>query len=527
MIYDRFLGPIDGAAMKNIFWLLFACWILPIGTSANVRLASIFGNRMVLQRHAEVPVWGTAQKDEKITVAFADQRVTATANETGQWMVRLAPMSEGGPYEMIVSGDDTVRLSDILVGEVWLCSGQSNMELAVERTTNAKEEIAAARYPMIRLFTVKRAVAESPQESCTGSWSACDSSSVRKFSGAAYYFGRKLFQDLGVPIGLVHSSYGGTPAEAWMSKEALGSDPDFQPILDRWKKNVEEFPEKKKEFEVKRDQLMQKWREDSAKATLVGKAPPVRPQEPIGPGNRSTPSGLYNGMIAPLVPFAFKGVIWYQGESNASRAHQYRKLLPALILDWRKAWQQELPFYYVQLPNLDRQPEPSRSGWAELRESQLMTLRVPRTAMAVTIDVGDPSDLHPANKQDVGHRLALLARGNVYGKGTTTFQGPIFRGYKIEDTQVRMMFDNASSMHARGGKALNGFVIAGADKVFVPAQARIDGSDVLVWSDKVTNPLSVRYAWADNPTCNLVNDADLPASPCRTDDWPEITFGKE
>ena len=231
---------------------------------------------MVLQRETKVPVWGTARKDEKITVAFADQKVSTSADANGRWLVRLAPMVEGGPFEMVVSGDDTVRLTDVLVGEVWLCSGQSNMELAVERTTNAKEEIAAARYPLIRLFTVLRTGSESPRESWIGSWYACDSSSVRKFSGAADFFGRKLHQDLGIPIGLVHSSYGGTPAEAWMSKEALGSDVDFQPILDRWKKNVEEYPEKKKEFESNRSQFMQKWQEDSATATKAGKAPPAQ-----------------------------------------------------------------------------------------------------------------------------------------------------------------------------------------------------------------------------------------------------------
>jgi sialate O-acetylesterase len=232
-------------------------------------------------------------------------------------------------------------------------------------------------------------------------------------------------------------------------------------------------------------------------------------------------------MIAPIVPVAFKGVIWYQAESNASRAYQYRKLFPALILDWRRVWDRVFPFYYVQLPNLNRQPEPSKSGWAELRESQLMTLSVPKTAMAVTIDIGDPTNLHPQNKQDVGFRLALLADGLLYGKDNTTFQSPLYRSHKINGKEIRIMFDNSFGMHPRDGKGLNGFMIAGEDKTFIPAQARIEGNEVIVWSVGIKKPVSVRYAWADNPMCNLVNDANLPASPFRTDDWPEVTFIKQ
>ncbi len=513
--------------MKRTQWLLLMCLLALPMVVAQVHVASIFGDHMVLQRNTDVPVWGSARPGEVVRVSVAGQSASATADQSGRWSVRLDPMKEGGPFTMTVAAEDTVTLHDILIGEVWLCSGQSNMELPVERTTNAKEEIAAANYPSIRLFTVKRRVAESPLESCEGSWTLCDSTSIRRFSGVAYYFGRQLFKDLGVPVGLVHSAYGGTPAEAWMSAEALAAESHFQPILNRWKTNLETYPIRKKEFDENREALFARWREDSARAVEGGKAPPARPQEPIGPGNRSTPSGLYNGMIAPIVPFAFKGIIWYQGESNASRAHQYRRLFPALIEDWRGAWKQELPFYFVQLPNLDRQPEPSKSGWAELREAQLMTLRVPSTAMAVTIDIGDPKDLHPANKQDVGARLALLAEGLLYGKMGYTFQSPMYRSWTVEGSHVRIQFDHAVGLHARGGGEVSGFVIAGEDRAFVPARATIDGGDVLVWSDAVSAPAAVRYAWADNPACNLVNEADLPASPFRTDEWPGVTFKKE
>jgi sialate O-acetylesterase len=513
--------------MKKLL-LMIAVWsFIPSTGAAAVRFASIFGDRMVLQRHVDVPVWGTGLPGETITVSFAGQHVSARADDAGKWMVHLTPVKEGGPYELTAAGSDTVRLVDILVGEVWLCSGQSNMELAVGKTANAEKEIASAQYPAIRLFTVKRTVADSPQTSCTGAWLVCDSAAVRSFSGTAYYFGRKLHLDLNVPIGLVHSSYGGTSAEAWMSRQALESNVAFGPILDRWKKNIEEYPLKKKEFEADRERLMRAWDEASVKAAAEGKAAPARPQEPIGPGNRSTPSGLYNAMIAPVVPFAFKGIIWYQGEANAGRAYQYRTLFPALIRDWRKRWGVDLPFYFVQLPNLNRQPEPSKSGWAELRESQLLTLTVPRTAMAVTIDIGDPSNLHPKNKQDVGWRLALLAEGLLYGNDKTAFQSPLFRSSVSEGNHMRIRFDHAAGLHAKGNGVVNGFVIAGEDKSFVPAQAKVDGTDVLVWNSAVNRPVSVRYAWADDPACNLVNGAGLPASPFRTDDWPEVTFKKQ
>jgi sialate O-acetylesterase len=513
--------------MYKMLCLLVAWVLMPSSGGAGVRVASIFGSNMVLQRNASVPVWGTARNGETVTVSFAGTSVSTTADATGRWMVHLPSMKEGGPFELVVTGSDTVRCTNILVGEVWLCSGQSNMSLAVEKTTNAEKEIASAYNPMIRLFTVKRAVADSPQTSCTGSWLLCDPSTVKSFSGAGYYFGRKLQQDLRVPIGLVHSSYGGTPAEAWMSQQALTSDSNFQPILDRWKKNLAEYPEKQRDFEAHRERLMKAWDEASATAAKDGKAAPTRPQEPIGPGNRSTPSGLFNAMIAPIVPFAFKGVIWYQGESNAARAYQYRTLFPALIRDWRSAWGADVPFYYVQLPNLDRQPEPSKSGWAELREAQLFTLAVPKTAMAVTIDIGDPTNLHPQNKQDVGYRLALLAEGLQYGGNTESCQSPIYRSSAREGNRIRIRFEHAAGLHPKEGKELKGFVCAGEDKVFVPAQAAIDGTDILVWNDAVSAPASVRYGWADNPPCNLVNGAGLPASPFRTDDWHEVTYKKK
>ncbi len=523
--------------MKKIVSVFLLSLLIPASGAAAVRLASVFGDRMVLQRNVRVPVWGTGQKGEKITVMIAGQTKAAVADDAGKWMVHLDPMKEGGPHVLAAAGRDTVRIADILVGEVWLCSGQSNMALAVEKAANAEKEIASADYPAIRLFTVKRTVADTPEQSCSGEWLVCDSSSVRSFSAAAYFFGRTLHRDLRVPVGLVHSAYGGTPAEAWMSAHALDADTAFGSIRERWKENLLDYPAKKKQFDAVRDSLTKQWNEASERAVREGKAAPARPQEPLGPGNRSTPSGLYNGMIAPIVPFAFKGVIWYQGEANAGRALQYRRLFPALIRDWRTQWNEDLPFYYVQLPNLDRQPEPSKSGWAELREAQLMTLALPGTAMAVTIDIGDPTNLHPQNKQDVGVRLALLAEGLLYGIAKKECQSPIYRSSAIEGSRVRIRFANAAGLHARETKdakngttmsgaspAVTGFAIAGADKVFVPAQAAIDGGDAIVWSDEVKTPVSVRYAWADNPSCNLVNESGLPASPFRTDEWTSVTL---
>ena len=498
-------------------------------TRADISLPAVFGAHMVLQRDQPIPVWGRADAGEKVTVELGSIRAETVTATDGSWRVDLPAQPAGGPCTLVVQGKNHLRFDDVLLGDVWLCSGQSNMTLRVDKARDARSEIAAAKFPAIRLFSVTRTVADSPQLTCKGEWTACSPESVGAFSAVGYFFGRKLHQDLGVPVGLIHSSWGGTTAEAWTPRAVLEASPELSPILTRWAQELAEFPQKKADFDANRDRLLAEWKVAAANAKKSGRMPPAEPRLRTGPGTQYQPAGLYHAMIAPLVPFGLRGVIWYQGEGNAQRAHQYRTLFPALITAWRDAWQRpELPFLFVQLPNLARQPEPSKSGWAELREAQAMALSLPQTGMAVTIDVGDPQDLHPINKQPVGERLALAANHLVYGAPAADCVSPRYRSSDIRSRNVHITFaPPALALATSDRQAPRGFTIAGADHRFVPAKARIDGDTLVVWSDEVPLPAAVRYAWADNPSCNLVSATGLPVSPFRTDDWPEVTTGKK
>ncbi|UCF14994.1 MAG: hypothetical protein JSW59_16420, partial [Phycisphaerales bacterium] len=352
-------------------------------------------------------------------------------------------------------------------------------------------------------------------------WSLCSPESVPGFSAVGYFFGRELHKELNVPIGLVHTSWGGTPAEAWTRREVLEAHDQFEPILARQADIIARYPQAYREYEQK----LEEWNKAAEKAKADGEKPPRKPGAPRGPDHPHSPAGLYNGMISPLVPYGIQGAIWYQGESNAGRAYQYRRLFPAMIKNWRKDWRQgNFPFLFVQLANFRAtKEEPDESNWAELREAQSMTLSLPNTGMATIIDIGDANDIHPRNKQDVGKRLALWALAETYKKNLV-YSGPIYESMKVESGKIRLSFDHVGSgLVARGGEALTGFAIAGADRKFVWADARIDGNTVVVGSDDVDKPVAVRYAWADNPVCNLYNKENLPASPFRTDDWPGVT----
>jgi len=500
--------------------------LLAVGlcASADVKLHGLFTDGMVLQQGKEVPVWGKADEGERVTVRFLNQTVSAVARN-GKWMVRLKKMKAGGPYKMVVSGKNTIVLNDVYVGEVWVASGQSNMAMPVARCLNAEEEIANSRNPLIRLYTVPRKIAQTPQEDVEGQWMECNPDTVGSFSGVAYFFGRELQKALKVPVGLIHTSWGGTPAEAWTCKWALEKDPELKVILDAYEIALKRLPKAMERYKKRLEQ----YKEAVKKARKEGKKPPRRPHPPMGPENRHCPCGLYNAMIAPLIPYAIAGVIWYQGEANASRAYQYRKLFPAMITNWREDWKQgDFPFLFVQLAAFKPiSPEPQESAWAELREAQLMTLSLPNTGMAVAIDVGDQFNAHPKNKQAVGARLALAARAIAYGE-KIVYSGPIYKSMKIEDGKVILTFDHAGSgLVAKDGE-LKGFAICGADRKFVWAKAKIIGKDkVAVWSPDVPSPVAVRYAWADYPVCNLYNKEGLPASPFRTDDFPMLTGPKK
>ncbi len=508
---------------------LIAAWVLAtaVGASAAVSAPSIFGDHMVLQQGKTLPIWGKAEPGEEVRVSLGKKTQRVVACPDGRWMAKLPKMKAGGPHELVIEGkDNTLRFADVLVGEVWLGSGQSNMQWPVSHSNDETKEIAAANHPKIRLFTVTRTTAVAPQDDCQGSWVVCSPETVPDFSAALYFFGRELHQQLnGVPVGLIHSSWGGTPAESWTSRAALESDPDLAGMVQHWDQLLAEYPEAKTAY----DQAMEAWQKAAEEAKAAGAAEPAKPEEPRGPNHPWMASGLYNAMIAPLVPYALQGAIWYQGESNAGRAYQYRKLFSTMINDWRNAWQQgPFSFYFVQLANFtDALPEPGDSDWAELREAQTMALSLKNTGMAVAIDIGEAKDIHPRNKQDVGKRLALNALAKDYKK-RVVWSGPLYKSMRVQGDKIALRFTHAhGGLTAADGKALTGFAIAGEDRKFVWAEAEIKGKTVIVSSPNVSNPVAVRYAWAHNPVCNLANGKGLPASPFRTDQWPGLTVNNK
>ena len=490
---------------------------------ADIKLPAIIGDNMVLQQGGKVPIWGWADPGEEVTagVSWNSTKLAVKADKDGKWTFKINPPKAGGPYEMMIAGKNTITIKNILVGEVWVCSGQSNMQMSVQSSANAEQEIAEAGYPKIRLFSVKLTVAEKPQSDCEGSWTECSPATVPGFSAVAYFFGRELHKQLNVPVGLIHTSWGGTPAESWTRREVLEANADFVPIVKRYDDAVAKYPQAMEEYKQK----LVEWKQAAEKALSDGNKPPRRPGEPFGPGNPNSPAGLYNAMIAPLIPYSIQGAIWYQGESNAGRAYQYRTLFPAMIKNWRDDWGQgNFSFLFVQLANFMKvKPEPDESSWAELREAQSMTLALPNTGMAVIIDIGDADNIHPTNKQDVGKRLALWPLAGIYGK-KLVYSGPLYKSMKVDRNSIILSFDHVGGgLVAKGDGQLKGFSIAGSDHKFVWADAKIDGNTVVVSSDKVSEPAAVRYAWADNPVCNLYNQEGLPASPFRTDEWPGVT----
>ena len=634
-------------------------------STSALKLPALFSDHMVLQQKMKCPVWGWAKDGAMVTIEINGKKAKAKARG-GRWQVRLPAMEAGGPYTLTISTTDkTIELKDVLVGEVWVCSGQSNMEFPVESANNAKAEIAAAKYPDLRLFTVEKATSSEPLQDVTGKWVVCTPETVGDFSAVGYFFGRDLLKSGVKPIGLIDTTWGGTPAEAWTSIEALKSDPDFAPILTRDEDSKKIQAQLMKKYGTKlitdernadvimadntalkkgwanvnidlsewdtmnlptlwentglsidgvvwfrRDvNIPQEWagRDLTLKLSTIddidltyfngtqvgrtfydipspwtepriytvpgnlvragknviavrvfdgqggggiypsntpmqigpgGNANPIDLSGPwhyrierimsLGSGQQNLPARLYNAMLAPLVPYGIKGAIWYQGESNADRAYQYRKLFAAMIQNWRRAWNVgDFPFYFVQLANyMQRKAEPGDSEWAELREAQQMTLSLPHTGMAVIIDVGNPNDIHPRDKQTVGKRLALIAQAKDYDQNVE-YSGPVYSSMAIEGNQIRLHFEHIDGGLVAKDGPLTGFAIAGADRKFYWADATIEGKTIVVKSDKVAAPVAVRYAWADDPACNLYNGAGLPASPFRTDDWPGITINNK
>jgi sialate O-acetylesterase len=501
---------------------------------ADVTPALPFQNFAVLQQGRAVPVWGTADAGEKITVTYTAGSVTRTASATaasdGRWRTDLPALAASAePATLTFTGKNTVTLTDILVGEVWLASGQSNMAWALgwgNRVTNAKAEIAAAHFPLIREITIKASAADTPQSTVPGNWRACSPSTVGNFSAAAYFFARDLHQKLNVPVGIINASWGGSAIEPFMTPDSLAADPHGPAVIAKWKEKTAGYPAAKARYDAE----LAAWRAAKLAAEKAGeKFTQKMPGLPPGPGHQSTPSGSYNAMIHPLVPYALRGVIWYQGETNAGRHVEYRTFFPSLITGWRAVFNQpDLPFYWVQLAAYGANGDPQGVGFPWLRDAQDRTLSVPHTGQALAIDIGETGDIHPANKQDVGRRLALLALRRTYGQKDIVDSGPRLAQTELAagaPDLVRLRFTDIAgglkNTNPADPDAVLGFEVAGADKNFRPAAARIENPTtgvVLVTAPAaVPAPAFVRYAFRNDPKNTLANSAGLPAAPFRTD----------
>ncbi|RCS41586.1 sialate O-acetylesterase [Bremerella cremea] len=510
-----------------MFAVLFAC-LFAGSLQAELKLPNLFTDHMVLQRDMPIFIWGQADKGADVTVTLGDQKVNVTANDDGRWKAELKSLPAGGPHEVVVrSGDSEKVISDVLVGEVWVCSGQSNMQWDVNSANDADIEKLTANFPKMRLITVPQVGTQEPQDNFNGKWEICTPETVGSFSAVGYFFGRQLEQTLDVPIGLIDNSWGGSSAEAWVNRDLLRESGKFNELLSRWEKTEATYDHEKAMAQY-RDNLAA-WQKKADEAKAAGKPTPGgRPNPPRNPlTNQHRPANLYNGVLNPIIGYGIRGVIWYQGESNAGRAYQYRDLFPLMIENWRNDWGQgDFPFYWVQLADFrPEKDQPAESDWAELREAQTMTLdRLPKTGEAVIIDLGEAEDIHPKNKQDVAKRLARLALANDYGYKIVS-QSPRYKSMKVDRDAIVLEFDTfGSQLDSFDTRALQGFTIAGEDKKFVHATASIvDAKHVRVASPEVKQPVAVRYAWADNPVANLQNVQGMPVTPFRTDDWDGVT----
>lgn len=482
---------------------------------ANVVLAPLFTDNAVLQRDKPVPIWGTADVGEKITVAFAGQSLATTADATGKWSVALAALpANAKPADLVVKGNNTVTRTNVVVGEVWIASGQSNMEWALKNTYDAALDIAgSAANPLIRHIKIAKKVSDAPLTTATGTWQVASPATTAEFTAVGYYFAVDLYRVLNVPVGIINSSWGGTRVEAWIDSATLKANPAFESVGRDWTKTLEAYPAAK----AKQVADLAAWKIEADAAKAAGQPFTKRaPADPWGAGHPATPSGLNNGMITPLAPYALRGAIWYQGESNAGKAAQYNALFSAMITGWRTQFGQgDFPFYWVQLANYQ---SPTDTNWAFLREAQTQTLALPNTGQAVTVDIGDVSDIHPRNKRDVGRRLARVALARTYGQKIVA-SGPVFAKAERDGTSFRVSFTEINGGLLAPLNALVGFELAGEDKVFKPATAKIEKDTVVVTCAEVSAPVAVRYAWRNAPLAGLFNKEGLPAVPFRSDAW--------
>lgn len=491
--------------------------------TAELRLPAVISDGMILRQDHANPLWGWAEPGEKVVVTVAGHTVSGKAGQDGRWQVSLPPFAASSePIEIHLrtsSGSERI-IRNVLVGEVWFCTGPSNIFWPVKRCDNAQQEIAAAKYPEIRFFTVKLNVADEPQDDCVGNWFACNPRTVGDVSGIGYFFARKIHKEQSVPVGVLQSFLGGTRVEAWTSKEALDSQPALRPILGWWEDAIADYDADQAMADYQRE--LKRWKHLAADAENQSRKPPRRPARPEDPRtSRHRPACLYNGMVAPLIPFGIRGAISYQGLGNLYWAEHSRGLLSTMIRDWRSRWGQgPFPFGMVQPAPFpcDRWPKQHKDAYSLQRESQLLVLdELPNTGLAPTMDIGDLDELHFTNKQDVGKRLARWALAAVYGQDVP-YAGPIYESMAVEGNKVRIRFKHtAKGLATSDGLAPTHFTIAGEDYVFQPAAAMIEGNTVLVHSKDVDKPTVVRFAWSDTAIPNLVNSDGLPASLFRTD----------
>ncbi|QDU88591.1 hypothetical protein Pla175_19710 [Pirellulimonas nuda] len=489
-------------------------------------LSDLFSDHAVLQRDQPIRVWGRCQPGGKVELSLADEKATATADESGKWQAELAARPAGGPYTLkVASGDEEVVAQDVLIGDVWVCSGQSNMQWRLDQSRDAELAIAAADEPMLRLMRIDTIGSQDPTEQIDTQWRVSSPKEAGSFSGVGYFFGRQLQEALGVPIGLIDNSWGGSACEAWVPPAALADEAMYGPLRKRWS----EIEANSDEASLRRDyaEKLTQWREQREKALAEGRSAPGRPWINAPLFGNQRPGNLFAARVEPIRDFPITGVIWYQGESNAGRAYQYRELFPTMIGAWRDAWgQADLPFYWVQLADFKpEKPAPAPSDWAELREAQTMTLdRLENVGQALAIDLGEANDIHPKNKQSVASRLARLALADVYGSKMPARSPRLEECEFADDAAQLTLTDCEGGLRTFDGVPPQGFAIAGSDQQFHWADAKITGKNtVRLSSAEVREPVAVRYAWADNPRVNLYNSAWLPVTPFRTDDWPGVT----
>jgi sialate O-acetylesterase len=494
---------------------------------AELRLPSIFGDHMVLQRDIELRVRGWDVPGQDVSVSIAGQSATGRAGSDGKWTVQLAPLAlTPHALRMTLQGSTRKVLTNVQVGEVWICSGQSNMAWPVDRANDPALEKAAADFPDIRLISVPQVGTQEAQDDFNGFWEPCTPESVGGFSAVGYFFGRQLHQTLGVPIGLIDNAWGGSAAEAWIRRDVLEKDSRFNRLMASWKE--QEAPGYYDRLLAEYAVAHEAWKGEAERLQKEGKEPPRSPRRPRNrmTGN-SRPANIYNGVLHPTIGFGIRGAIWYQGESNASRAYEYRDLFPLMIQHWRDEWNQgDFPFYWVQLADFRAETAtPGDSDWAELREAQTLTLdKLPHTGQAVIIDLGEAHDIHPRDKQNVAKRLARWALAKNYGV-QLVFQSPCYKAMKVAGAKAVVEFQNVGGgMDTFDVREPKGFAICGTDRQWHWANAKITGAETIeVWSDTVAAPVAVRYAWTDNPVANLQNKEGLPLTPFRTDDFPMIT----